>query len=125
MNSWELNHGWRDKGISLRKGISSKLIFRWKKRIKAIRENAQEKFIELKNKIEKNKAKNNLSMQIEMAEEVIEICTSRYGGNLERLEYASDDKIKEIYRALNNFARELEKLEEKSTELSDKSIWKL
>lgn len=92
------------------------------KRVKAIRENAQEKFIVLKNKIEKNKARNNLPTEIEMAEEIIGICTSRYGGNLERLEYASDDKIKEIYRALNNFTRELENLEEKSTGLSDKSI---
>lgn len=101
-----------------RKGLS----VNEKERVKAIRENAQEKFIELKNRIEKNKTRNSLPTEIEMAEEIVGICTSRYGGNLERLEYASDEKIKEIYRVLSNFTRELEKLEEKSTECSDKSI---
>ena len=77
-----------------------------KDRIRAIRENIPRKFIELKSQVEKREGKE-LSEEAKMAEELIAICRTRYGENLERLEYVSDSKVKEIYRALNNFVNAL------------------
>ena len=81
-----------------------------KDKIRAIRENIPEKWIELKNQVEKKKGKE-VSEEVKMAEELIAICITSYGENLERLEYASDSKVKEIDRALNNFVNALKQKE--------------
>lgn len=83
-----------------------------KDKIRAIRENIPEKLIELKNQVEKKEGKE-VSEEVKMAEELIAICITRYGENLERLEYVSDSKLKEIYRALNNFVKALKQQEKR------------
>lgn len=92
-----------------------------KERMRIIRENIQRKFIELKNKTEKNK-QNSILPEFEMAEEIIQICTSRYGENLERLEYANAKKVEEVYRALTNFNNALDQEIKKINGNTDKSI---
>ena len=90
-----------------------------KEKMRAIRENAQRSFIELKIKTQTNRPKGMLS-EFEMADEMIEICISRYGENLEKLEYASDSKAKEINRALMHFNEALDQEIRKANGKSDK-----
>ena len=94
-----------------------------KERIRAIRENSFQKFVELKNKTEKAKKDNRLSADtIETVEGIIQLCISRYGENLIKLEYASDKKVKEVYRSLTNVNILLDQEIEKVNGSTDKSI---
>lgn len=95
-----------------------------KERMRAVRENAQREFMGLKRKTENNKT-NNTRPEFEMAEEIIGICISRYGENLEKLEYADDKKVEEVYRALNNFNNALEREIKKINEPSNESVEEL
>ena len=95
-----------------------------KEKMRAIRENVQREFIELKIKTQTSRRKGMLS-EFEMADEIIEICISRYGENLEKLEYADDKKVEEVYRALNNFNNALEREIKKINEPSNESVEEL
>lgn len=94
-----------------------------KERIRAIRENIQRKFVELKNKTEEIRTNNILSEKvIETVEEIIQLCASRYGENLEKLEYASVQKVEQVYQSLTNVNNAVDQEIKKINENIDKSI---
>ena len=84
-------------------------------KIKVLKKNIRQQFLEFEEKVKQLKKQDDLSCKvkgtIEMAGELIESLKVNYGENFQKLDSLSDKKIEDLYHMIRHFIRELEKLE--------------